>query len=309
MDDFYSAAAQLPQSVSEALAAVNPQTASLVTEIRLRSGRAIQLSTPTENLYVTAQGNTALTPPQNYIATSHKAMEDCFYTLCRFSVHAYENSIKNGFITLQGGHRAGIAGTAVYAENGKLSTIKNITSINIRIARSNLLTLDAALVALMENCTGGVLLVGPPASGKTTVLRGIAKTLSDKGKKIAVIDERFELMPVETNGFCCSIPLHTDVLSGYPKHIAMEHALRGLSPDLMICDEIGGEDDAKGLLAAVNAGVITIASVHAKSVEDACLRPQIKMILSTHAFTHAVILQGRNTPGKIKEIIPLYDMA
>lgn len=101
----------------------------------------------------------------------------------------------------------------------------------------------------------GLLIAGAPGSGKTTLLRAVLAELSAAGRKTAVVDERFEIAPVEQSGFCTRLPQHCDVLSGYPKHIGMQHALRALAPDVIVCDEVGAMEDIAAITQAANAGV------------------------------------------------------
>ena len=127
--------------------------------------------------------------------------------------------------------------------------------------------------------------------------------LSAAGRKTAVVDERFEIAPVEQSGFCTRLPQHCDVLSGYPKHIGMQHALRALAPDVIVCDEVGAMEDIAAITQAANAGVGLVVTIHAPDAETLRRRPQYTALLQTGAFRHVAFLKGKETPGRISEVV------
>lgn len=301
MNAFYHAAAQLPDSVSQTLRAVSDKIARQITEIRLRSGRPIVLSTPEGARFIRPDGTVTRTAEPVSVAVSHAAMQNCFQALCGYSVHSFAPFISNGFIPLPGGHRAGICGTAYRDSDGQF-TLKNITSIDLRIARIRVFAPDERLTALLHADPVGLIFAGAPGSGKTSLLRTAAAELSRTGKNVAVVDERCEIAPVEHNGFCGEMPLHCDVLSGYPKHIGMQHALRTLAPDALICDEVGALAEIDAIAQAANAGVGLIVTIHAQNKETLRRRPQYAALLHTGAFSHVAFLEGRGKPGMISEV-------
>lgn len=272
-------------------------------EIRLRSGRPIVLSLPDGPLFMTSIGNPVYSVRADILCAEKSDIEEAFRIICDCSVHSHQREIQNGFITLRGGHRAGICGTAV-TDGGFISNIRDISSINLRIARdikgaSN----GVAGVVETRGHVSGTLIFGPPGCGKTTVLRDLARKLSTgiRGRfyRVAVIDERGEIaatfkgQPQNDMGPCC------DILDGYPKGEGIMQAVRCLSPDVVICDEIGGEEDEKAIEQSLNAGVAVIASAHAGSLSELMSRPQTAKLLSTGAFKNALCLAGREHPGVI----------
>lgn len=302
MDAFYNAAAQLPDEVAAVLARIKPQAAQEITEICLRSDRAAALTTPLGARFVLPSGSLIRFDEKGVLRTPHPLLQTCFEAVCGYSVHSFSAQLANGFVPMPGGHRAGVCGTAYRDGSGRFC-IKNITSVHIRIARTEITECDSRLRELLKEASVGIMIAGAPSSGKTTILRAAVAELSRLGRKTAVIDERFELAPVNEAGFSAAIPQHCDILSGYPRPVGMQHALRVLSPDVIVCDEIGTAQDVKAAAAAVNAGVGLIVTIHAGSYAALRRRPQYRALMETGAFTHIVLLKGRNTPGEVSEVI------
>lgn len=271
-------------------------------EIRLRVNRPLAVYCKSKMYYITTDGKavTAIYNGKMAICTK-KDISDSFRNICGYSVYSYQSEIVNGFITMSGGHRAGICGTAVYG-GGKIENIKNISSINIRIARQIFGSADM-LINKIGTDFNGLLLCGAPSCGKTTVLRDFARQLSVRfGLKVAVVDERGEIGGTHL-GICRNDLGQSDVLDGYKKGEGIMQALRCLSPDVIICDEAGTGDDVRAIEEGVNAGVKIAASIHASGREELMLRPQAKALLSTGAFDRIVFFKGKEQAGEIKEII------
>lgn len=272
-----------------------------VQEIRLRVNRPVAVYCANRMYYITEKGQivTAILADKMLIATP-KDISETFQKICEYSVYSRQNEIVNGFITIQGGHRVGICGTAVY-QNGQICNIKDVSSINIRVARQIKGAADE-LLEKFKNKAQGTLLCGAPASGKTTILRDLARQLSTNyNYKVAVIDERGELA-----GTCRGVLQNdlgqADVLDGYTKHEGVMQALRSLSPEIIICDEIGKIEDAVAIEGCLNSGVTIIASIHAGSKKSLMKKPQVKRLINTGAFNDFVFLNSRDEPGKVKEI-------
>ena len=245
-----------------------------------------------------------------FLIISEDDIYNTFKNICNYSVYSYQNQIKNGYITFKGGHRIGICGSAIISE-GRISNIKNISSLNIRIAREIIGASDKIFKRFCGK-VGGILFVGKPSSGKTTVLRDLARKLSIKNsdkplKKVSIIDERGEIgavyhgVPQYDVGLC-------DILDGYPKGEGILYAVRSLSPDFVICDEIGNGEDVMSILESVNSGVKFIASVHAGSIDEVLRRSQIKLLISSGVFEHIVLLENDKYPGEIFKIYKVDDL-
>ncbi len=299
---FFEAAVQLPQFLSTVLMRVAERKAAEVTEIRLRSGRPVLLTLPEGGRYLLRDGSLEEKEGPRSVRLTHGQLGECFLALCQYSVHSYEHEIAEGFFTISGGHRVGVAGTAVRDAQGGILQIKCPTSLCIRVARTPNALLPQQLSELLQEPALGLLIAGAPASGKTTVLRACSLALSEFGRRTAVVDERRELWPAGERGFTDPPPDNCDVLSGYPKHLGILQALRSLSPQVILCDEVGGSGDAQAVAAGANAGVGLVVTIHGRSMEELQRRPQARELLQTGAFYRVVFLAGASSPGKVASV-------
>lgn len=271
------------------------------SEIRLRAGKPITLVGRYGIMFLMKNGEVSHRPDGECYICNPEIITETFNRLCCYSVYSHIESIVNGYITFQGGHRAGITGTAVLSSEGAVTSVRDISSVNIRIARQIKGSADKIIEALGSSGTS-VLIAGPPSSGKTTVLRDYVRQLSDADKKICLVDERQEIACV--NGMLCQhdVGLNTDVLNNYPKDKGIMLALRTMSPDIIAVDEIGEKGEIDGLKKGVNGGVHFVASIHASDYEDLLKRPQVKAVLDTGAFSKIVLLRSAKTPGEVEGI-------
>lgn len=273
-----------------------------VQEVRLRAGRPVVLALASHDLYLTCSGTVAENLGGQVWVATRPQLEDAFRLICDSSVYAHQQEIRSGFVTLRGGHRAGLCGTAVL-QGSVVTNLRDVSGINLRIAREFHGAANSLLAALGSGArVRSMILAGPPGCGKTTVLRDLARQLSNGvlGQyRVTIVDERGEIaaickgMPQNDIGQC-------DVLDGYPKGEGILQAVRCLSPDIILCDEIGGESDAHAVAASLNAGVAVIASAHASNMDELLARPSMRTILATGAFSQAALLCGRNHPGQLK---------
>lgn len=274
-------------------------------EIRLRRERPLSITCAGGTVFLTSSYQPTYLVRDNLLVVNKAELEESFQTLCSYSIHSHQNEIKNGYVTMRGGHRAGICGTAVVS-GGEVVSVRDVSSINLRVAREVSGAADEFFTQTDWNQNGGFLIAGAPSSGKTTLLRDIARQLSwgrmEAPMRVAVIDERGELAGTFQGesgndlGPCC------DILDGYPKGIGILQAVRTLSPQVIICDEVGDEADLESMKAGMNAGVRMIASIHAGSLRELLQRRQARELLATGAFFSVVLLEGQAHVGKIAEI-------
>jgi len=290
MDEYYRAVKALPVWLARPLSTLPPDIAEKVHEIRLRVGCGVQLTIsgrPCCPADLPALQKLRLTPLQ---------MEEIFVTLCGGSVHSHETEIAAGYVTLSCGCRVGLAGR-FYCVPGQNAVLQELRSVNIRIARSREFPLPLKLREILQGRFVGMLLMGEPDSGKTTLLRGIARELANQKKAVSVIDERREIFPSEEES---ALPI--DILSGVPKGQAVQMALRTLSPQVILLDELGGMDELYALEQGLFSGVEFIATLHAASWEEAARRPQVQYLQKCGALRAAALLKGRTAPGQLKEV-------
>ena len=274
-------------------------------EIRLRINRPLSIVCMKQTYYYTESGGLTDLPCGDTLTVERADIDNTFQKLCEYSVYARQKEIVNGFVTFRGGHRAGICGSAVLSD-GKVSNVTDITSINIRIAREHRGCAEGIFPEIAKS-SGGVLLCGEPCSGKTTMLRDLARLFSVReGAAVSLIDERGELAacamgePQNDVGLC-------DVFDGYPRAEAMSCALRCMSPQIIICDEIGGDADAAAVEQCAGSGVRLIATAHARDRTELFQRKSLRSILSSGAFSTLIFLAGRSRAGVAAITVKLGD--
>lgn len=228
--------------------------------------------------------------------------------LSQHSLYALEEELKRGYITISGGHRVGLAGKVI-TEHGFVKAIKEISSFNVRIARQKIGIAEPLIPYLFQKNWHNTLLIGPPQTGKTTLLRDIARLVSCGVKqrdipsyKVGIVDERSEIA-----GAIKGIPQHSlgkrvDVLDACPKAEGMMMLIRSMSPQVLIVDEIGRKEDGEAILEAMHAGVQMIFTAHGRSLEDALKRPVMKPLSGLSLFQRYVILSRDKGPGTIQRI-------
>lgn len=236
-----------------------------IQEIRLRVNRPAAVSVKNSIRYITADGQLTYNPEFGVIADS-RDLQKTFEAVCQYSVHSFQREITEGFVTVRGGHRVGICGTSVVRDN-TVENVKNISSVNFRIAREVKGCADELYRKIFGEGLGNVLIAGTPGSGKTTMLRDLARILGGR-YKTAVIDERGELAAVMNGIPQNDVGINTDVFDGYSKPLGIMTALRVMSPQIIICDEIGSEEDFNALYQASNSGVCVAASIHSADMDE-----------------------------------------
>ena len=229
--------------------------------------------------------------------------------ISNYSLYAFEEEIKQGYITLKGGHRVGLAGECVLSK-GEVRTIKNISSLNIRICREVIGASNKVMKLVSENDrVYNTLIVSPPKCGKTTILRDIARNISNgmyqinlKGKKVTIVDERSEIAACYNGIPQMNVGIRTDILDNCLKKSGMIMAIRSLSPEVLICDEIGTEGDLEALNMAFNSGVNIIVTVHGYNIEDIYSRSVFKELIDKCILERIIVLSNRNGVGTIEKI-------
>lgn len=270
-----------------------------IEEIRLRACQPPGL--------VCADGVTRLFTGQ---AVRAQELEQILQAACRWSVHTVLDQLCTGYITLEGGHRLGVCGTAVMGESG-VKSIREISSLNFRIARQvgGIARQTARTLYGSGECCNA-LIISAPGVGKTTFLRDLIRTLSlgEAGRqyRIAVADERGEVAAMWRGEPQMELGPCVDVLSGCPKGRSIEFLTRSMNPQIIAVDEITAAEDVRAMEQAVGCGVSLVATAHACSVQDLAKRPLYCKMLETRIFDYVIEL-GRMGAKRTIQICPLGD--
>lgn len=286
---FEKAIEYLPKEVQEEIGRMSIENQSKIQEIRLRIDKQPTITQFGKN-YVLS----------NLQKTNKNSIEETFEKTCGYSIHSHEREINMGYVTIDGGHRIGFCGTKT--ENG----IKDVSSINIRIS-SEIIGAGADIAKLYEAGNKGVLIAGPPLSGKTTVIRDTARIIGNT-QKVSIIDERNEIAAVFGGIPQNNVGNLTDVLTGYGKEKGIEIATKVLSPNIIICDEISSKSEVQEIIRSFGCGVKFIATIHAENIVDMLNKNAVKKMLSLGIFGYVVFLDTGDEIGKVKQIINTEDL-
>ncbi|MFC3882874.1 stage III sporulation protein AA [Bacillus songklensis] len=273
---------------------VNGDSGSL-EEIRIRVGRPLEFI---------VKGKAHFYP----CLASEEDAKFILNKLSQFSIYMIEEELKKGYVTIEGGHRIGLAGKVI-TENGAVKVIRDVTSFNIRVAKEKKGIAVPLISYLYEEKWLNTIILGPPQTGKTTMIRDLARIISSgmeqKGIspiKVGVVDERSEIA-----GCVKGVPQHTfgpriDVLDACPKAEGMMMMIRSMSPDVIIVDEVGRQEDCDAVSEAIHAGVRLMMTIHGYNIEDLCKRPSLKALLDSQSFERFVVLSNERGPGTIRQI-------
>ncbi len=279
MTRFDTALYALPQKLKTTLWALPTYIKENAQEIRLRAERPICI-TSTENLYITKDIKIQKTPPENPLTVSSNELYETLMALTNRSLYTRTQELNEGYISMKGGHRAGVCGQ--FTEG----FFKNVSSINIRIAKE----IVGAAAPLYSKTKGGLLIAGSAGSGKTTALRDLIRHLSDEGKRISLIDVRGELAACEKGVPTLNVGVNTDVICTKDKAVGAEIALRTMFPQIICFDEIGTQAELNSVSECFNAGVEIITTAHASSLYEIQNRAVTKKLLQTGAIKNIAIL-------------------
>lgn len=292
LSPFEQAIDYIPARVRRELARIPSTVKNEVQEVRIRIGRAPSICIKGREHEIGE-----FTSAQNIIIDSND-IDECFNYICEYSIHSYQKELAQSYITVKGGHRVGISASAV-VKSGRVDTIKDISGLNIRIARQMLGSADSLMNQSLNSGPKGLLIVGPPTCGKTTILRDICRQLGGF-YKLSIIDERGEIAAVYRGEPQNNIGRFSDVFDGYPKAIGILTAIRVMSPQVIVCDEIGNEEECRELMSSVNSGVHIIASAHAGTIDELYERKHIMKLISSGVFTEIILLDSGVNIGRIK---------
>lgn len=279
-----SVIATLPKKIQAQLLKVPPEILLKSEELRIRVDRPLEL---------VVEGTPHFIPYE----VSAQETEQFLSHLSQFSLYTLEEELKRGYITIVGGHRVGLAGKVIL-EGGKVKAIRDVSSFNIRIARQKEGIANPLIPFLYKENWQHTLIIGTPQSGKTTLLRDIARIMSSGSEefnippyKVGIVDERSEIA-----GCVHGVPQlmfgnRVDVLDGCPKAEGMMMMIRSMSPDVLVVDEIGRPEDAVAIQDAVNAGIKLMSTTHGQSLSEIRKRPFMLKLLTQNSFERFIEIQ------------------
>jgi stage III sporulation protein AA len=297
----------LPLNIRNILDLLDDYTICNLEEIRLRVNRPLIIKLNGQELILNTYGQKTTSMTDAYFLTIED-LDKTVQIITKSSLYAIEEELRNGYITLSGGHRVGFAGEAVI-EKGSLKNIKNIRSLNIRFAKEVKGCSDRLFPYLIDQNKQllNTLILSPPKCGKTTLLRDIVRNCSYgneyiKPLNVSLVDERSEIAACYGGVAQNDIGPRTDVLDKCPKVEGMMLLLRSMSPDLIVTDEIGSIEDVKMIEQVIHAGVLILTSIHAHNLAELEERPYIRTLLDKKIFKRLIVLSNKFGTGSIEGI-------
>ena len=265
-----------------------------VQEIRIRAGCPIFVRVNGEEVQLNGYADSRLIRELMELFSNH-------------SLYAYEEEIRQGFLTIEGGHRVGISGKAVL-DGDQVRTIKDISGLNIRLAHERKGCAEKVLPWLYhEGTIQSTLFISPPGGGKTTMLREVIRNLSDgnpygNGVAVSVVDERSEIGACLRGIPQCDLGQRTDIMDGCPKALGMTMMIRSMGPKVLAADEIGTKEDLSAIRDALRSGVKILVTVHGDSLEDVKQKPVLREMVEERMFGRYVILGCNPRPGTVTKV-------
>lgn len=298
----------MPPNISFIINRITKDIIYKAEEIRLRLGRPLMICGDGWDYCINECGQPVTDVDYSYFITKND-INSASEIIQNFSAYSFNEELRNGYITIPGGHRIGITGKTVL-ENENIKTIKDISFINYRIARSIFGAADKVIKYIIDEDLNifNTIIISPPQCGKTTLIRDMVRQLSDgiqelrfKGKKIGLIDERSEIAACFMGKPRNDVGYRTDVLDACPKAKGIIIMIRSMSPEIIATDEIGKVEDADALLEAVNAGVKVISTIHGKNIDDLYKKAELKRV-HNNIFERIIVLNRSQGVGTVEGI-------
>ncbi|MDD6811251.1 MAG: stage III sporulation protein AA [Lachnospiraceae bacterium] len=275
------------------------EKADRLQEIRLRIHQPVTVLLENEEWFLAEEG-TLTRDIKHAVFSTERELEALFAHICQYSVYAFADEIRQGFITIQGGHRIGLSGQVILENQKEIRNIKYIRYLNIRIAHEVKGVSDKILPFLYsEGDVLNTLLISPPGCGKTTMLRDLVRNFSKgnpygAGKNVGVVDERSEIA-----GSFLGIPqndigIRTDIMDACPKQEGMMMLIRSMAPDILAVDELGNSGDIEAMHQVIRCGCKMLATIHGLSLEEVYRKRYMREVMEEQLFERYLVLGKKN---------------
>ncbi len=293
----------MPMRLREIMIKVSPHQLSETTEIRLRINRPISYISATKYGYLNQNSEIVPSYFKELITIEKNEIEQILQSLCKYSVHSCSRELSQGFFTIENGIRVGVSGSFASIDT---PVLKYVSGLNFRISREITGCAEELFNKVYSQNSYSVLICGSVNSGKTTILRDLCR-LCGNSYKVTLIDERSEIASAIDGVAQHDIGIQTDLLEGCSRANGIISAIRTLSPQLIVCDEISTFEDCEAILRGQGCGVKFIATAHAESFEDLKSRTLLEPLFKMKVFDYVIFLEGESKPGKVSEVRRLYD--
>lgn len=275
-------------------------------EIRLRTLQPLLIIYQGKEFFVNEKGKLCSSQEDAY-CISPKGVKETIEYVARYSLYAYEEELRQGYITIQGGHRVGVAGKIV-VDGNKIKAIKHISFINIRFTHQ----IKGCATKILPYVRSGqkvchTLIISPPRCGKTTLLRDLIRQLSNgfegsPGHTVGVVDERSEISGCYLGVPQNDVGIRTDVLDCCPKAAGMMMLVRSMAPAIIAVDEIGSREDIHAIESVIHCGCKLLATIHGNSLEDIRQKPLLERLVNERVFERYIVLHNQKEVGEIKTV-------
>lgn len=271
-----------------------------IDEMRFRASKPLSFISGNKVWFVNDDGEPIENDDEAYVV-SKNSISMFFRAICENSVYAYLDEIRKGFVTIRGGHRVGFVGRAICGNDNYIENFRDISSINLRIARQAIGSADEIMKDIIDgDLIRNTLIISPPGVGKTTILRDITRQLSERGFKVGVADDRGEISAMFKGVPQNDIGMNTDVIENAPKQDGITILLRTMSPKVIITDEVVSKEEVSAVCYARGSGTSIIATAHGQSFNEIQEKPVYKPLFENKVFDNIILLKRENDLSRIE---------